>query len=395
MKTILNVFATLMLVLLVVTETFTLFRMLTGSPIQEKIDEAQDNWEADDLSVWDPVEGPEVVYDSGVGDVVKYNNQKFRVNGSLMSTDTIDSGYADYMIEDGSIHKITMQTCYGVDTLLEYLDLYFEGDYEMLVTMLPVNTTEENLEYYKQETSDGSIAMIYNDGDYKYYMFVPVTDVYLLITADDIVYWTDSAETVVFGDPSQDPMYNHTFNSYELGAIENTRNKLTDGTYENNDNITTQVTGTAETYTSSADNEMRKQMLNYGNYQWKPDGTSDSTGMTIDLTSTTAKASEWVLEGSTPYAFTDNALKLHTLKATKSADSFNLTGKITNQIAASRPYVIVIKFLNNDKELLGLRVIDKRNEPIPANDVADWSYVLNLDGGIDIAEIRALQFEIY
>lgn len=340
---------------------------------------------------------PDIIYDNNKGDVVKFNGYKFRIGGTLLDTETISQGYTDYMAFDGNRHSITTQLCYGNEDLLEAVDAFIQGNYEPIKGYIPVTTLDENLEYYLQDTPDGVIAEVYDDGSQKWYMFVPMTDVFMLLTADDMIMMSRAAETVIFGDPSEDTMNEHTYNMYEVSAVENTRNMLTDGSYIPNEDeeISTEVTGTSTTYTSAADNETRKQMLNMGNYTWKADGTSEDTNMIVDLTSTTAKASEWVLATSSPYAFADNALRLHSLKAMRNAEAFTVTGKLTNQLAAERPYVIVIKFLNSDSELLGLRVIDKRNEQIPANDVADWSYILNADSGISIGDINALQFEIY
>lgn len=340
---------------------------------------------------------PNVIYDNNKGDVVKFNGYKFRIGGTLLSTDTISEGYTDYLSFDGQSHNISTQLCYGNDDLLEAVDSYIQGDYEPIKSYLPVSVLDENIECYLQDTPDGVIAEIYDNSSEKWYMFVPMTDVYMLLTADDMIMMSRSAETVIFGDPSEDVMDEHTYNMYEVSAIENTRNQLTDGEFtpDETEEMATEVSGTSSTYTSAADNETRKQMLNMGNYTWKSDGTSDDTNMIVDLTSTTAKASEWVLTTSAPYAFTDNSLRLHSLKAVRNAEAFTVTGKLTNQLATDRPYVIILKFLNSNDELLGIRVIDKRNEKIPPNDVSDWSYVLNVDSGISIGDINALQFEVY
>lgn len=340
---------------------------------------------------------PSTIYDTGEGDVVKFNGYKFRIGGTLLSTDTISQGYTDYLAFDGDMHNITSQTCYGNEDLLEALDDYIQGDYELVKHYLPVTVQDENLTCYLQDTPDGVLAEIYDEGSQKWYMFVPMTDVYMLLIADDMIMLSRDAETVIFGDPSDDVMSEHTYSLYEMQAVENTRNALTDGTYTptGDEQLSSEVQGTSATYTSAADNETRKQMLNMANYVWKSDGTSEDTNMIVDLTSTTAKASEWVLTTSSPYAFTDNALRLHSLKAVRNAETFNVSGKLTNQLAAERPYVIILKFLNANDELLGIRVLDKRNERIPPNDVADWTYVLSIDSGISIGEINALQFEIY
>lgn len=392
---ILNILSIVILSLVIVFETMFLLKVVTGvvPTIPDIEDLVVTPTVVDNLSIYT---GPEVIYDSGKGDVIKYYGQRFRIDGTLVSTETVQNGYVNYVSNDSNSHQMTLQISYGVDQLLEALDDYFVGDYAAMMSLLPINVMEENLTFYMQDTANGAVAEIYNNADDKYYMFVPVTDVYIFITSDGIVYITEAAETVVFGDPGEDPMYSHTYNMYEVTAVENTRNALTDGTYDNSeDHMTTEVTGTAATYTSSADNETRKTMLNLGNYTWDKDGTSSDTSMTIDTTSSTAKASEWVLTASSPYSFTDNALKLHTLKAVRTADTFTVSGKVNNTLTTDRPYVLLIKFLNSDRELLGIRVIDKRNEKIPPNDATDWSYVLNADGGIAIADIYALQFEVY
>lgn len=340
---------------------------------------------------------PSIIYDNNKGDVVKFNGYKFRIGGTLLTTDTVSEGYTDYLSFDGQRHSITTQLNYGNEDLLVAIDSFIQGDYEPIKGYLPVTVMDENIECYLQDTPDGVIAEVYDNSSEKWYMFVPMTDVYMLLTADDMIMMSRSAETVIFGDPSEDIMDEHTYNMYEVSAIENTRNQLTDGEFtpDESEEMATEVSGTSATYTSAADNETRKQMLNMGNYTWKADGTSEDTNMVVDLTSTTAKASEWVLATSTPYAFTDNALRLHSLKAVRNAEAFTVSGKLTNQLATDRPYVVIIKFLNADDELLGLRVIDKRNEKIPPNDVADWSYVLNIDSGVSIGDINALQFEVY
>lgn len=340
---------------------------------------------------------PSVIYDNNKGDVVKFNGYKFRIGGTLLDTESISQGYTDYVAFDGNNHNISSQLCYGNDDLLDAIDAFIQGDYVPIQGFIPVPTIDVNLECYIQDTPEGVLAEVYDAGSEKWYMFVPLTDVYMLLTADDMIMMSRSAETVIFGDPSRDPMTEHTYSMYESNAIENTRNALTDGEYlpSADEDLNTEVQGSSATYTSAADNETRKQMLNMGNYNWKSDGTSEDTNMIVDLTSTTAKASEWVLTTSSPYAFADNALRLHSLKAVRNAESFTVTGKLTNQLSSERPYVIIVKFLNSDSELLGLRVIDKRNEKIPPNDVADWAYVLSADSGVSIGDINALQFEVY
>lgn len=400
---VLSIFGIIMLVIVIVLELVYGGSIVAGmylikigggaaNAMMDVLEQATDQ-------VADSVNGarPDTIYDNNKGDVVKFNGYKFRIGGTLVSTETVSQGYVDYIAFDGSNHSITSQLCYGNDEILTAVDEYIQGDYKSLQNHLPVPTLDDNLECYMQDTPDGVIAEIYDLGSMKWYMFVPMTDVYMLLTSDDMIMMSRSAETVIFGDPSTDPMTTHTYSMYEANAVENTRNALTDGEYNpvSGEELNTEVQGTSATYTSAADNETRKQMLNMGNYVWKPDGTSEDTNMIVDLTSTTAKASEWVLTTSSPYAFSDNALRLHSLKAVRNAEAFTVSGKLTNQLSTERPYVIIIKFLNSNDELLGLRVIDKRNEKIPPNDVADWSYILSVDSGISIGDINALQFEIY
>lgn len=339
----------------------------------------------------------ELVEDSKSGDVVTIQGYNFRIPGKLFSVPSVkDTNFSYCSSLDGLTKYVSYSQSSNIDNLLEDLKEYFAGDVTALQSYLPVSTQEENLTCYQQDTSDGSIAVVYNDANSHYYMFVPLTEFYICIDSEEMLYYTTDTRTVIFGNPADDPMTYHTYSMYEMTAMQNTINELTDGEVDMDlSTLPTDVQSGSTTYTSEADNETRRQMLQYATFNWNEDGTADGTSLVIDTTSETAKASEWILTSSSSYSFTDNSIKLHSLRAARNTETFTVEGKVTNQLSYERPYVLVIKFLNSDGGLLGVGVIDKRSEPIEASNVADWEYVLSSDTGIDLQAITALQFEIY
>lgn len=397
MSRALSIMTTVLLSLVIIVELFIGARIVMVRPLNKQIDDLSETMTGTQLNTWDDVEYVEEIEPLLKGDVVRIYNYNFRVPGTLMEVPASNAGKFSYMYEDGSTHEVTYNTATNVSDVMEELTDYFLGDVTGIGIFLPVSTQSDNLEPYMQTTPEGAIAIIYNYGDNKYYTIVPMTDIWVCIASEDILSMTEDTETVIFGNPSDDPMTYHTYNMYEITAIENTRNALSDGSYVGSadESLPTAVAGTSSTYTSEADNATRKSMLDYANITWRKDGTSNLTSLTIDTTSPTAKASEWVLTSSSPYAFTDNSLKLHSLRATRNTDTFALEAKITNQLPSERPYVVVIKFLNSDGELLYVGVVDKRLEPIAPNDIAEWQYVLTGDSNVDLLDIYALQFEIY
>lgn len=385
---------TLGLVLLILL--FIGFHLLTSGNSRDPLKDATNE------NASEPFDNAETSYtievtEPKVGDVVKLYGYRFRVPGSLYEVPNESAVTFNYMSnETGDNMTVHVYTGNDMEGILTALDDYFYGDILNLMTYFPVSVLEENLDCYEQVTPEGSIAIIYNDGNQKYYMFVPISEMYLLIESDEMIYMTESAETVVFSNPADDPMTEHTYSMYEVTAIENTRNQLTDGaTAGSTADLRTDVPTGGVSYTSEADDETRKEILNYESFKWNPDGTSDNTSASLDVNSTTAKASEWVLASQSAYSFTDNGLRLHTLRATRNNESFSVEGKVTNQLPTDRPYVLCVKFLNSQHELLGVGVVDKRPEPISGNGVAEWSYILKTDSGIDLQDIYALQFYMY
>ena len=371
-------------------------RIILDNPNQRAFDNTfyNDNTVIDE---WLPDTDIETVYEERQGDVVNIYNYKFRVPGTLFEIPSRSASMFNYIaLESGDTLTVSCSQLLDLDAVKEAITDYYYGDFDGLLTYLPVNVQEDNITCYSQSTFDGEVPILYNEGDETYYMFVVASDVCLLMSSHEMLYLTNDAETVIFGDPSKDPMTYHTYNMYETTAIENTRNKLTDGTYVGTPNDMHTATSQANNdYTSEADNTTRRQMISNASYTWNGDGTSSDTTSTIDITSPTAKASEWVLTTQTSYSYTDNALKLHTLKATRNASMFVVDGSVTNQLSSVRPYVMLIKFLDSDGQLLYVGVVDKRPEPIEGNGVSEWSYTLNSDTGVDLYEVYSLMFELY
>ena len=394
-----SIIVTVVLSVLLIIAVFVGFRLAFDSPTESEAYDLAESLDTAPIDVLTPEEGDyvEIVVDTGKGDVAKIYNYNFRVSGELVVVPGSTDGYFDYLCHtDGSKKTVTYTQGVLTDSVMDNMAEYFKGNTADLVQNLPVTTVPENLTFYMQETMQGNIPIIYNEGDAKYYMLVPMSTMLVVIESEEMLYMTEDAETVIFGDPSEDPMTYHTYSMYEITAIENTRNQLSGGTLVGTtDTLPTDVSGVASTYTSEADNDTRKQMLSYAGLDWRKDGTSPNTSSKLDVTSAVSKASEWVLTSSSPYSFTDNAIKLHSLRATRNTESFAVEGKCSNQLSLERPYVVLIKFLNSDDELLGVGVVDKRSEPIEANGVSEWDYLLNTDSGIDLQEIYALQFEVY
>lgn len=399
MKRVVSILTTVVMSIVLLVLLFVFVRLLTDSKASTSFDRLSDSSPVEVLDEWDFEEdnGVELVEDSHEGDVVTVQGYNFRVPGNLFEVPPASARNFNYCSSnDGLTKSVNYNQSSNIDNLLTDLEDYFNGDVEAIQTYIPVNTQSENLTCYRQDTNDGSLAIVYNNANSHYYMFVPLTEVYLCIDSEEMLYFTTDTRTVIFGDPAKDPMTYHTYSMYETTAMQNTINQLTDGEYDVDlSQLPTEVDAGSTTYTSEADNETRRQMLQYSSFDWNEDGTSSGTSMVIDTTSETAKASEWILTSSSAYSFTNNSIKLHSLRAARNTETFSVEGKVTNQLSYERPYVLVIKFLNSEHGLLGVGVVDKRSEPIEPSNVADWEYVLSSDSGIDLQAITALQFEVY
>jgi hypothetical protein len=251
---------------------------------------------------------------------------------------------------------------------------------------------------YQDSYIDGNYPVLYNEAAALYYMLIDCEDSYYVVSAPDPFVLTTEKVTAHFGDPSEDPQLDHNYNTYETLAAENTiRELLESGDDENvsidNPYVSTDISGSHDTYTSEDDDKIREQMLALGNYNWKKDGTADGTNLVIDVTSQTAKASQWDITAST-YSYEMNGLRISMLSGSRSNTTFQISGNINNTLNSERPYVLVVKLLDSSGNLLSLKVIDCRTSPIAASGVTTFSTSVSSTEA-DVASITAVQFEVY
>lgn len=298
------------------------------------------------------------------------------------------------------------------------VDDYFHDSPYGIFDTYGITYDPTTLELYQQTTTKGKVPMVYNQATLTYYMFIPTDDNFLVATASDPFLITDSLTTSVFGDPSEDPMTKHTYSEYEKLAAENTIRKLmeeaTNGSdeddtivinnpyaddYDGNGSATSSgstssgETGSADAYTSPSDNNLRAQLASYANYDWKKDGTADGTTLKISTTSQAAKDSQWSFTETT-YSFSYAGLRIQNMSGQRKSTSFTIEAEITNELKTPRPFVVVVKYINDAGDLLGVDVIDSRSEPLDGESFRKISSTVS-SAEVAISEATAVQFEVY
>ena len=84
------------------------------------------------------------------------------------------------------------------------------------------------------------------------------------------------------------------------------------------------------------------------------------------------------------------------MSARRDSTKFSLTCNINNNVDAERPYVVIVKYIDKDNKLLGVKVVDKRTTPLSSKGVDTISVdINNIDDGCAIEQITAIQFDIY
>lgn len=343
-------------------------------------------------------EVPEVAED---GDVIELSDYdiKLKINGTLTDNSMSSFGYYNY---SSATDKAAKTIDYDIKTsavedMQSAIDGYWHGDTFSVLSVPQISYNSEELEFYQCTFKSGNVPVIYNSTAGLYYMFVLKDNAYIIVSAEEPFILTDEKATVHFGDPNANPMYSHSYSEYEMYAAENTKRELLDkeeGEEVDNPYTSSNVVGTAETYTSSSDNTIRKQMVSYSRYKWEADGSSKETSLRIDIATEEAKKSEWTLTATT-YSYEHAGLKLSMLSGKRSSETFFISGNINNLLDSERPYVIVVKFLNSQGQLLGIRVIDSRETPLEPSGVDVFSTTLTKEDTIDMPAITAVQFEVY
>lgn len=340
------------------------------------------------------------------GDVVKIGNVRIKLSGEADDTSSNTSQYIIYadLETRNPIQFSYMEHTERFDLLSMAIANYFDNpaSTEGITKLLPVNVMPENLTFYQQSLSDQNIPVVYDNASDCYYMFYPDKDSYYVFSSKKPFKITTDKVTVHYKDPNDDPLRSHTYSAYEVNAVENTLNAMDDDDKAGYDgtvlsNTTTQ--DVANNYTTEAASNTRNTIVSYAGKKWNKDGTSVDGNYMIDLTSNDAKASEWVLKSEhTSYSYTTDGLNLTGLqgKRDSAAGVFELSGKIQNLDKASRPYALAVIFVDSTGQLLGVKVVDNRTNPIEANGVSEFSVTVNTTAdGFDVADISSVMFKLY
>ena len=404
-KTILGILLSVFLTIIFIFEVSTAFRILHDKMLSntDALTNLSKQHGSATVSIDNPAVYPAIEDIAPTGDVIAISNStlKVRINGVLTDDARKDYGVYKYADSENSQSKTFNVNFYSNDkaVLDDAYNEYFYGDPYALFAALGLTYQPTALTLYQQDYRDAVIPVIYNAASSMYFAFVPTDDSFLVMSCVDPFVLSTDKVTVHYGDPHNNPMLEHTYSDYEVLAAENQLRKLAEkalhGEDKDIDNPYTSsgTVGTSETYTSRADNNLRAQMVSYADYKWSRTGIADGTSMYIDTTSEKAKESEWKLT-STTYAYSYAGLSLMTLSGERSNTSLKIGGNIANTLTSERPYVIVVKYVNDARELLGLQVLDCREQPLKGNGyMAFMSTVYSSD--VPIEEVTAVQFEIY
>lgn len=355
----------------------------------------------DTMAVYPEVEGVDPD-----GDVIKLYNYdlKVKLNGTV--TDTAKDSYGVYKYaQSGTNAAMTLSVesfKSDLEKLTEAYNAYLYGDKMALANATSLVIKDDAAQFMVQSYREGPIPMLYSEGTQTYTAFVPLEDDFLVLSAKDPFLLDTGKISVHYGNPSENPMLMHTYSDYEELASRNQITKILENKIKNEngelDDLespyqSSNVVGTAETYTSRADNTTRAQLVSYADYEWQEDGVAAGTSMMIDTTSVRAKESEWKLT-ETVYSYSYAGLQLMNLSGQRSSTNLTISGNIVNELDSERPYVIVVKFIGEGDVLLGLNVVDGRETPLSPSTFKEFSVSASASD-VKIADVVAVQFEIY
>lgn len=362
----------------------------TGNLVATDVDQAMRE------ALEDMHEIPQSVSPLYEGDVIKLNGFNFRVEGIIEEQPADYETSARYYRDDveKNISYIIMDDSNDIkETIVNYINGYYT-EYKICLGLADTG----DYEYYMYDVMDQTVTVLHDVATDKYYTILPMSEQYMIVTADTEFYLTTDKATIIFGNPEENPMTAHTYSTYELGAITNTQAALrkTDaGFVATNTTYSPSTSTNVITYTNESDDKTRAQMAKYGEYKWNSDGTSSDTKVTLDLTSAIAKASQWILASDSTYSWSDNGLSVSGLQATKSAEQFTLKGTVSNLLSTERPWVLVVKLLDDKGGLLSVKVVDMRNMPLAGKQKAEFSVLATAKEDIPVEKIKSIQFDIY
>lgn len=353
-----------------------------------------------ELNTFPEIEG---VYE--LGDVITLYDYglKLQLDGKLADRSRDEYGVYKYTeAESNQTRTLTVEAFKDRRSeFIEAYDGYFYTEPYKLLDVYGISYDTSTIQLYQQTYSKFTVPMLYNTATLTYYAFLPTDNNFLVVTAQDPFGLTDDKVTEEFGNPSENPMRKHTYSWYEKTAAENTIAALAGGVdvtsgYNDSNNGTQQGStneGSSAAYTSSSDNNIRAQLASYASYAWKRDGTADGTTMTISTTSNAAKESQWSFTETT-YSYSYAGLRIQNMSGSRKSSSFTIEAEIINELKTERPYVVVVKFINESDELLGVDVIDMRDSPLGGESFRKFTSTVS-SSEVAISEATAVQFEIY
>lgn len=407
LNTVLGVLLSIALVAVIIFEIKTLFGMIENRKMEEfdVFTEFAKTTGKASVSIDEIVSYPEVDNVADDGDVILLDgyNVKIKLNGTL--TDDSKAIYNKWTYSSAEDHRLLDLSLTKVESgsYSDYknaIQSYFYGRPEDLIAVWGYTNTD--LTYLVSSSVYGDVPVILDNTNKQYHMFIECDDSYVIIlTSTNPFKLTDDKVTVHYGDPGTDPYITYSYNKYEEVAADNTIRELLEG--DENSDVSEyssayqekNESGTADAYTSKADEQTRASMASLANYTWSKEGTSDETTLTVDITSEEAKKSEWVLTDTT-YTYISNGLKIYGLGASRSSDSFYVEGTIGNTLETERPYVLLIKYIDTDGGLLGISVIDHRTDTLEGSGVDTFNVTVSpVSNKIDIQKINSVMFEVY
>lgn len=407
LKTILGIVGTIALCLVIFLEGKYLFSVFTtrnnalyDATVILANDKAQANVSIDRVYTFDEITLPD-----STGDVIDVEGiiDNVKLSGLLVDTSDSYAGFVSYTDDKHNTHKLSIESkTVNLEVYQEgILDYWNIGKYEKLLSAYGITYQPENITMFQQSFNGERVPVIYNSASNTYYMFVDADVVMYVISSDLPFMLSDDMVTVHFSNPSVEVLRSHNYSMYELTAAKNTQNELKEKEKDKDKPDKTPeyessgVVGTSDTYTSPADDSLRKEMASYANYEWDRNGEADGTTLTIDFTSEEAKKSQWTLTDTT-YSYNRAGLAVNAVSATRGDDSFEVSCNVNNTIDTERPFVLVLKYLDSDNKLLGVSVLDYRAKPISSKGAALCRKTITKeDIGTSCNNISAVQFEVY
>lgn len=352
------------------------------------------------------------------GEVVRIDayGVNVKVNGILEDNNEVNTGLT-YFYTSSTDHtsKMLSVTATSDDdegneftAFSSAISEFWFGKTDSLVKVMGSDSASD-VEFFQCKVKSGKFPVIHNKTTDMWTILILYKDTNVIkLEAPEPFIITSDKATAHFSDPSLDPYRAKVYSYYESNAAQNTIKAIQSG---NNDDemlnegksdqeyqqmySTGSGSGGVGSYTTKDDNNRRKEMAKLSNYAWKADGTSSETSAKIDISSEEAKKSLWKLSDET-YDYTVNDITINNLQAKRNQEQFYIEGILKNNKDTERPCVLIIKYLNSKKGLLGISVIDKTENPIAKSEAATFNCTVSpTNDHINVAEIDQVMFEVY